>query len=110
MEVPDTLPESARALLGRTFGAKWQQAFFEPMRGATNLVTRVSFGYDRYAVRVPHLDDARLKIDRRSECAAIAAARLSFSTGNIPVSVNHCSISLPTRSRTTSMRPNNNHC
>jgi thiamine kinase len=74
MAVPDTLPESARALLDRTFGAKWRQAFFEPMRGATNLVTRVSFGYERYAVRVPHLDDTRLKIDRHSECAAITAA------------------------------------
>lgn len=68
------LPEPALALLEAHLGAHARQAPAELIAGSTNLVARLWLAGDSFAVRVPRPESALLAIDRRAECAALAAA------------------------------------
>ena len=68
------LPESALALLERHLGTDPRQAPAELVAGSTNLVTRLRLASDSFAVRVPRPGTEFIAIDRRAECAALAAA------------------------------------
>ncbi len=68
------LPEPALALLETQLGPHARQAPAELIPGSTNLVVRLWLADDSFAVRVPRPESAFLAIDRRAECAALAAA------------------------------------
>src|SRR5687768_5633860 len=76
MRASDTIPRPAWSLLDRMLGERWRKAHCEPIEGATNTVIRLKFGSEeRYAVRVPQLDDSKLRVDRHSECIALTAVQ-----------------------------------
>ena len=79
------LPESALQLLERNFGADARTAPAELVGGCTNLVVRLWFADDSFAVRVPSSETDFLALDRRAECAALDAAGAAGVTPDVIV-------------------------
>jgi thiamine kinase-like enzyme len=67
------LPETALVRLEKLFGSAARRAPAERITAATNLVIHLRLPDASYAVRVPGAAASDFEIDRRSECAALAA-------------------------------------
>jgi thiamine kinase len=67
------LPETALVRLEQLFGSTARRAPAERIAAATNLVVKLRLPDASYAVRVPGTAARDFEIDRRSECAALAA-------------------------------------
>lgn len=64
------VPESARPLLDRHFGAAWHGATVMEVAGTANFVCHLSIGREAFALRVPRISDGVARVDRASELAA----------------------------------------
>ncbi len=68
------IPESARPVLDRHFGAAWRDATVTEVTGTANFVCRLRIGREAFALRVPRISDRVARVDRASELAAQRAA------------------------------------